>query len=143
LALLGRDDSAAKKRKKRKTGSRNVSGGRTGSGSGGGSGNGSGNGSGGGSTPTIVGGGSGSRPDRCGGPVGVCDADPTPCGATAEGDVSGCERAVEGNNVCVNSAADNVCDTAVERTSTDGPEAYRTHVAPRAAAAVRPPLLFE
>jgi hypothetical protein len=121
LALLGRDDSAAKKRKKRKGGSRNVSGGGTGSGSGGG-GNGGGNGSGGGSTPTIVGGGSGSRPDRCGGPVGICSADPTPCGATAEGAVCGCERAVEGNNVCVNSGADNVCDTAVECTSTDGPE---------------------
>ena len=61
--------------------------------------------------------------DRCGGPVGICNADPTPCGTTAEGEVCGCERAVEGNNVCVNSGADNVCDTAVECTSTDGPEA--------------------
>ena len=66
---------------------------------------------------------SGSRKDRCQGPVGICNADPTPCGKTATGEVCGCERSVEGNNVCVNSGADNVCDLAVECTSTDGPEA--------------------
>lgn len=69
------------------------------------------------------GGGGGSRADRCGGPVGICNADPTPCGRTATGEVCGCERSVEGNNVCVNSGDANVCNNAVECTSTDGPEA--------------------
>ena len=68
-------------------------------------------------------GNTGGRADRCGGPVGICNADPTPCGTTATGAVCGCERAVEGNNVCVNSGAANVCATAVECTSTDGAEA--------------------
>ena len=57
---------------------------------------------------------SGSRADRCSGPVGICNADPTPCGRTATGEICGCERSVEGNNVCAQ---------AVECTSTDGPEA--------------------
>src|SRR5215216_6232064 len=102
LAFLGNDEIAAKKKRKKKGGSHH----------------------GGGSSGASAGtGGSGSRSDRCGGPVGICNADPTPCGTTAEGKICGCERAVEGNNVCVNSGADNVCDTAVECTSTDGPEA--------------------
>jgi hypothetical protein len=62
-------------------------------------------------------------PDRCAGPVGICNADPTPCGSVAGGGVCGCERAVEGNNVCINSGADNVCDQNQECTSTNGPEA--------------------
>ena len=66
---------------------------------------------------------SGSRADRCSGPVGICNADPTPCGRTATGEICGCERSVEGNNVCVNSGDGNVCAQAVECTSTDGPEA--------------------
>ena len=77
----------------------------------------------GGSGGSSGGSASGSRSDRCGGPVGICNADPTPCGTTAEGKICGCERAVEGNNVCVNSGADNVCGARVECTSTDGPEA--------------------
>jgi hypothetical protein len=131
LAILGREEIVAKKKrkgKKRRGGSRNGGQGGSGSGSGGsGSGNNGGSSAGSGSNggsrtfPTIVGGGS-TRPDRCGGPVGICNADPTPCGTTAEGAICGCERAVEGNNVCVNSGADNVCDTAVECTSTDGEE---------------------
>ena len=55
-------------------------------------------------------------PDRCGGPTGSCNADPTPCGTSATGETCGCERTVEDNNVCVN-AGDNVC-TGVECTST-------------------------
>ncbi len=55
-------------------------------------------------------------PDRCGGPTGICNADPTPCGTSATGETCGCERTVEDNNVCVN-AGDNVC-TGVECTST-------------------------
>ena len=102
LAFLGNDEIAARKRRKKKKGSRRRAGG-----SGGSSG----------------GSASGSRSDRCGGPVGICNADPTPCGTTAEGKICGCERAVEGNNVCVNSGADNVCGARVECTSTDGPEA--------------------
>jgi hypothetical protein len=95
LTLLNDDESAAKKkRNKKKKG-----------------GKGKGNGSNG-----------GGRKDRCGGPVGICNADPTPCGQTAEGEICGCERSVEGNNVCVNSGADNVCDLNYECTSTDGPE---------------------
>jgi hypothetical protein len=97
LAVLGHEDGQAKKKKRKKKGSRRNSG----------------------STGTL----SGSRQDRCGGPVGICNADPTPCGTTAEGKICGCERSVEGNNVCVNSGADNVCKSAVECTSTDGPEA--------------------
>lgn len=61
-------------------------------------------------------------PDRCGGPVGICNADPTPCGKTASGEICGCERSVEGNNFCANSGADNVCDLAKECTSTAGEE---------------------
>ena len=98
LAFFGGDEIAAKKKRKKKKGGSRHSTGR--------------------STSTT-----GSRSDRCGGPVGICNADPTPCGTTADGKICGCERAVEGNNVCVNSGADNVCDTAVECTSTDGPEA--------------------
>jgi hypothetical protein len=94
VALLADDESTAKKRKRKKKK--------------GGKGKGS-NG--------------GGRKDRCGGPVGICNADPTPCGQTAEGEICGCERSVEGNNVCVNSGADNVCDLNYECTSTDGPEA--------------------
>lgn len=99
MTVLSHDDSAAKRKRKNKKGS---------------------SGSGGGGNPG--GGGGGSRADRCGGPVGICNADPTPCGRTAEGEICGCERSVEGNNVCVNFGADNFCDMAVECTSTDGPE---------------------
>lgn len=96
VTLLGADEMAAKKKRKKKGGK----------GKGGKGGGGSGSG----------------RKDRCGGPVGICNADPTPCGTTAEGEICGCERSVEGNNVCVNSGADNVCDFNYECTSTDGPE---------------------
>ncbi len=61
-------------------------------------------------------------PDRCGGPVGICNADPTPCGRSATGETCGCERAVEGNNFCAN-AGDGVCGQRTECTSTSGPEA--------------------
>lgn len=110
LVVLGSDHTEAKKKRRKKGGSNlgSTPGGNTGGG-----------------TPGGGGGGTsgGSRADRCGGPVGICNADPTPCGTTATGGICGCERAVEGNNVCVNSGADNVCDTAVECTSTDGEEA--------------------
>jgi hypothetical protein len=95
LAILGGAEGDANKRHKKKKGGK------------GGGGN---------------GGGGGGRNDRCGGPVGICNADPTPCGTTAIGNVCGCERAVEGNNVCIN-GDDDVCDYAVECTSTDGDEA--------------------
>jgi hypothetical protein len=65
-------------------------------------------------------------PNRCSGPTGICDDDPTPCGTSAEGDICGCERTVEGNNACIN-AGDNVC-TDVECTSTqDCEEALGFH----------------
>jgi hypothetical protein len=95
LAFLSGDDIAAKKKRKKKKGGKGKGGNN---------------------------GGGGGRKDRCGGPVGICNADPTPCGTTAEGEICGCERSVEGNNVCVNSGADNVCDYNTECTSTDGPE---------------------
>ena len=65
---------------------------------------------------TCEGGNCVARPDRCGGPTGICNADPTPCGTSATGETCGCERTVEDNTVCVN-AGDNVC-TGVECTST-------------------------
>jgi hypothetical protein len=135
LMVLGSDDSVAKKKGKGKKGGkggRGGSGGSTATGTTGGSPStgSSGSTSGGSTSGGTTGGGTsgggttgGSRADRCGGPVGICNADPTPCGTTATGDVCGCERAVEGNNVCVNSGADNVCASAVECTSTDGAEA--------------------
>ncbi len=55
-------------------------------------------------------------PDRCGGPTGICNADPTPCGTSATGETCGCERTVEGNTVCVDGA--NACPQIVECTST-------------------------
>jgi hypothetical protein len=55
-------------------------------------------------------------PNRCAGPTGICNADPTPCGTAATGETCGCESTVEGNNFCAN-AGDNVC-TGVECTST-------------------------
>ena len=55
-------------------------------------------------------------PDRCGGPTGICNADPTPCGTSATGETCGCERTVEGNTVCVDGA--NACPQVVECTST-------------------------
>ncbi len=54
--------------------------------------------------------------DRCGGPTGICNADPTPCGTSATGETCGCERTVEGNTVCVDGA--NACPQVVECTST-------------------------
>ena len=54
--------------------------------------------------------------DRCGGPTGICNADPTPCGTSATGETCGCERTVEGNTVCVDGA--NACPQIVESTST-------------------------
>jgi hypothetical protein len=116
LVVLGSEHTAAKKKRKKKGGSNLGS--NPGGNTGGGTGGGDTTGGGGGGTS-----GGGSRADRCGGPVGICNADPTPCGTTATGAICGCERSVEGNNVCVNSGADNVCDTAVECTSTDGAEA--------------------
>lgn len=98
LTLLTVEEGDAKKKRKKKGGS-----GKGGSNPGGGSG--------------------GGNKDRCSGPVGICDADPTPCGTVAGGGICGCERAVEGNNVCINSGAANVCDYAVECTSTSGDEA--------------------
>ena len=67
---------------------------------------------------TCVGGGGGG--DRCAGPVGICDADPTPCGHSATGETCGCELSVEGNNFCSDGA--NPCPNVVECTSTDGAE---------------------
>jgi hypothetical protein len=111
MTVLGSEEGEARRRR----GGKKRRGGRGGNrGSGGGASSGGSSGSG--------GSGGGTRADRCSGPVGTCDADPAPCGRTATGEICGCERAVEGNNVCVNSGADNVCDTAVECTSTDGPE---------------------
>ena len=51
----------------------------------------------------------------CSGPTGICDADPTPCGHAATGEACGCERTVEGNNVCVNGV--DACPTVVSCTS--------------------------
>lgn len=59
--------------------------------------------------------------DRCNGPTGICNADPTPCGHSATGETCGCERAVEKNNVCVDGA--NPCPVIRECTSTNGKEA--------------------
>lgn len=56
-------------------------------------------------------------PNRCSGPTGICNADPTPCGTSATDETCGCERTVEGNTICVN-GGDNVCpDPPVECTS--------------------------
>lgn len=64
--------------------------------------------------------------DRCGGPTGICDADPTPCGTSATGETCGCERTVEGNTICVDGA--NACPQIVECTSTqDCEEALGFH----------------
>jgi hypothetical protein len=54
--------------------------------------------------------------NRCSGPTGICNADPTPCGTAATGETCGCEQTVEGNTFCAN-AGENVC-TDVECTST-------------------------
>jgi hypothetical protein len=125
--MLGIEQSDAKKKRKKKGGSRSAGngGGSSNAGSGG-SGNGEdsgvgGSGNGGATGNQIVGGDTPNH--RCGGPVGICNADPTPCGTVAGGGICGCERSVEGNNVCVNSGADNVCDFNVECTSTSGDEA--------------------
>jgi hypothetical protein len=53
-------------------------------------------------------------PNRCSGPTGICDADPTPCGTAANGETCGCESTVEGNNFCANAV--DAC-TDVECTS--------------------------
>ena len=118
LSVIGAESTDAKKKRGKKggkgggkNGGQPTDNGTTSTGSSTGSGTGSG-----GSGTTVP-------ANRCGGPVGICNANPTPCGTTAEGKICGCERAVEGNNVCVNSGADNVCATAVECTSTSGSEA--------------------
>ena len=61
------------------------------------------------------------RPDVCV-ELAVCNAPYVGCGTTAGGvgDCS-CERAVEGNRVCINALE--TCDGLVACTSTDGPEA--------------------
>lgn len=64
--------------------------------------------------------GGGGGGDQCSGPVGICDADPTPCGHSATGETCGCELSVEGNNFCSDGA--NPCPNVVECTSTDGAE---------------------
>src|SRR5215210_7460667 len=69
LAFLGGDEIAAKKKRKKKKGGSHHGGGSSGA-----------------SAGTA---GSGSRNDRCGGPVGICNADPIPCGTTAEGKICG------------------------------------------------------
>jgi hypothetical protein len=122
-AILGIEQSDAKKKRKnkKKKGGSGSAGNSGGSSTGGGSGNGSRSGNGGNDGNQIVG---GTTPNhRCGGPVGICNADPTPCGTVAGGGICGCERSVEGNNVCINSGAENVCDSNVECTSTSGDEA--------------------
>lgn len=58
--------------------------------------------------------------DRCAGPTGICNGDPTFCGTSATGESCGCERAVEKNNVCVDGA--NPCPVIRECTSTNGKE---------------------
>lgn len=59
--------------------------------------------------------------DRCAGPTGICNANPTPCGSSATGETCGCELSVEGSNFCADGA--NPCANAVECTSTNGREA--------------------
>jgi hypothetical protein len=59
--------------------------------------------------------------DRCAGPTGICNADPTPCGSSATGETCGCELSVEGTTFCADGA--NPCAAAVECTSTNGNEA--------------------
>lgn len=56
--------------------------------------------------------------DQCAGPTGICNADPTACGHSADGEICGCELAVEGNTFCADGA--NPCAQAVECTSTNG-----------------------
>ena len=76
LVVLGSDHTEAKKKRRKKGGANlgSTPGGNTGGGTpGGGDGGTSG----------------GSRADRCGGPVGICNADPTPCGTTATGASAG------------------------------------------------------
>jgi hypothetical protein len=55
--------------------------------------------------------------DRCAGPTGICNADPTPCGSSATGETCGCELSVEGTTFCADGA--NPCANAVECTSTN------------------------
>ena len=55
--------------------------------------------------------------DRCSGPTGICNADPTACGRSATGETCGCERAVEGNTFCADGASP--CPDVVECTSTN------------------------
>jgi hypothetical protein len=56
--------------------------------------------------------------DRCAGPTGICNAAPTPCGSSANGDTCGCEMSVEGTTFCADGA--DPCAQAVECTSTNG-----------------------
>lgn len=110
--------TTARRRKGGKGGGKGGGGG-NGGGGGGGTGGGTGNACAGVDCPAnlvCAGGNCVPAPDRCGGPTGICNADPTPCGTSATGETCGCERTVEDNTVCVN-AGDNVC-TDVECTST-------------------------
>jgi hypothetical protein len=53
----------------------------------------------------------------CAGPTGICDADPTPCGTAANGEICGCEATVEGNTFCANAV--DACTTVECTTSQD------------------------
>jgi hypothetical protein len=67
------------------------------------------------------GGGGGGAGNRCAGPTGICNADPTPCGHSANGDTCGCELSVENTTFCADGA--NPCPVKRECTSTAGDEA--------------------
>ena len=56
-------------------------------------------------------------PNRCSGPTGICNADPTPCGTAATGETCGCEQTVEGNNFCANAV--DACTTVECSTTQD------------------------
>jgi hypothetical protein len=58
--------------------------------------------------------------NRCKGPTGICNVDPTPCGTSATGETCGCELAKEGNRFCADGA--NPCPVVRECTSTKGKE---------------------
>ena len=84
---------------------------------------------------TCVGGGGGG--DRCAGPTGICNADPTPCGHSATGETCGCELSVEGTNFCADGA--NPCANVVECTSTNGDEAPPAAIWSASTSSVRKP----
>ena len=102
LAFLGSDEIAAKKKRKKKKGGSHHSGGSRGSA--------------GAAAPAAA---AIAAEDQSASATPI----PPPAAPRRKARSADVSESVEGNNVCVNSGADNVCETAVECTSTDGPEA--------------------